>query len=94
MLGCFLETFMMTPGGRDRARKYLFDFAARLGYAMPAIFMEPFDARPPTIESLIQAVRREGAAAVAVIGADSLAEHHRHELEDAGVELLIAADPP
>jgi hypothetical protein len=94
MLGYFRETFLMTPTEQDRARMLLIDFADRAGSRMTAIFMEALDTQPAAIESLIETARRDGAPAIAITDADSLAEQHRRELEDAGIRLLIAGDPP
>ncbi|MEU4607511.1 hypothetical protein AB0F43_31385 [Kribbella sp. NPDC023972] len=94
MLGYFLETFLMTPAQQDRARNLLIDFADRAGSRMTAIYMEALDSQPAAIESLIETARRDGVPAVAITTADSLTEQHRRALEDAGIRLLIAGDPP
>jgi hypothetical protein len=94
MLGYFRETFLMTPGERERARKQLLELADRQGYRITAIFTEGLDTQPAALEALLEAAHRDAVAAVAFTGTEALAQIHRRDLEDAGIRVLIAGGPP
>jgi hypothetical protein len=94
MLGYFLETFLMTPAEQDRSRQLLISFADRKGSQMTRIFMETLDTRPAAIEALIEKARQDAVPAVAITAADSLEAPYRRALTDAGIRVLVAADPP
>ncbi|HEY3514516.1 MAG TPA: hypothetical protein VGL36_35380 [Kribbella sp.] len=94
MLGYFRETFLMTPGERERTRQQLLDFADSQGYRMTAIFTEGLDTQPAALKALLEAAHRDAVAAVAFSGPEALAQLHRRDLEDAGIRVLIAGGPP
>jgi hypothetical protein len=94
MVGYFPETFLMTPGERERVRQHLLEFADRGGYRMTAIFTERLDTRPAAIKALLETAHRDAVAAVAFTGPETLAQLYRRDLEDAGIRVLVAGDPP